>query len=352
MVVPADRAGCGHYRLIWPAQAVSLARPDWTVMITPPEHVQAGFRDGRFVGVRGFPDPLPDLLVMQRVGTPGQFEVLRWARDHGIATVVDFDDAMWCIDEDNLAWRSWNLRNPFNQHWKRCDTAADIADLVTVTTDALARHYGKRHGRTEVIPNFIPQMAFDLPGADENDRFIAGWSGFTKTHPGDCRVSKPAVEAVLRGNGGLRVVADGPGAAAEWGVDPGLVDCVPPQRLGPDYYRSLSALDLMLVGLLDTPFNRAKSTLKVLEAASQGVPSIAPDNPPHRALAKQGFPVTLAGSPGEWEDAAAQHMKHWMHDPEGRRIEVWEVGRQHYTIEGNAERWAVAWERAMKRAGR
>jgi glycosyltransferase involved in cell wall biosynthesis len=349
MIVPSDRTGCGYYRLIWPGQAVSLVRKDWTVSIVSPESVQAGFSDGRFIGVRGFPDPLPDLLVMQRVGTPGQWEGLKWASRQGIATVVDFDDAMWCIDKDNYAWRSWNLSNPFDQHWRTCDKAAAEADLVTCTTPGLERRYSGKHGRTEIIGNYVPTAAFDLPKREDNEVFTAGWSGFTVTHPGDCRVSKPAVETVLAGNGTLRVIADGVGAAQEWGVAVDDVDCIPPQKLGPSYYEALSGLDLMLVGLLDTPFNRAKSTLKVLEAASQGVPSIAPDNPPHRALAKAGFPVTLAASPDEWRDAAAAHMKRWSADPEEAKAEVFEAAREDYTIEGNAERWAAAWERAMKR---
>lgn len=352
MVVPADRGGCGYYRLIWPAQAVALARPDWTVTIAAPETVQAGFRDGEFVGVKGIPDPLPDLLVMQRIGTPGQINVLKWAQRMGIATVIDFDDAMWCIDKDNIAWPSWNMRNPWDQHWRTCDEAAEFVDLVTCTTDALAQRYGRRHGRTEVINNYIPKAALELPVMEENEVFTAGWSGFTRTHPGDCRVSEPAARTVLRGNGALRVVADAPGAAAEWGLSDSLVDSIPPQKLGPEYYRALSSLDLMLVGLLDTPFNRAKSTLKVLEAASQGVPSIAPNNGPHRALAREGFPVTLVESPGEWEDAAVHAMKRWL--AEGREIVgsemTWAVERG-YTIEGNAERWAHAWERAMRRNG-
>ena len=348
MVVPADRGGCGYYRLIWPGQAVSSVRLDWTISIVPPEDVQAGFRNGEFIGVKGFPDPLPDLLVMQRVGTPGQYAVLKWAREQGIKTVLDFDDAMWCIDRGNAAWRSWNMKNPYEQHWRICDEAAKIADLVTVTTDALGRRYGRFHHRSEVLPNCVPYAATEIPGHDQNEAFTAGWAGFTKTHPGDCQVSRPAAQSVLEAGGALRVIADAPGAAAEWAVDPACVDSVPPQPLGAQYYKEISGLDLMLVGLQETPFNRAKSTLKVLEAAAMGVPSIAPDNPPHRALARTGFPVTLASSPAEWAEAALQHLEESEADRVLRRQMVWAATQEKWTIEGNAERWARAWERAMR----
>lgn len=348
MIVPADRGGCGYYRLIWPGQAVSLVRKDWTVSVVAPEKVEAGYRDGKFSGVRGFPDPLPDLLVMQRAGTPGQIDVLRWASQQGVKTVMDFDDAMWCIDKDNIAWSAWNRPNQHRQHWKLCEEAARIADLITVTTSHLEKHYGRYHHRTEVIPNYVPRAATEIPGHAENEVFTAGWAGFTKTHPGDCRVSKPAAEAILEGDGALRVIADAKGAAAEWGIEPDLIDAVPAQKFGPNYYKELSSLDLMLVGLLDTPFNRAKSSLKVLEAGAMGVPSIAPDNPPHRLLAKTGFPVTLAASPSEWYDAAKAAMSMGYNERVQTSGEIWTAVQAGWTIEGNAERWAQAWERAMR----
>jgi hypothetical protein len=255
---------------------------------------------------------------------------------------------MWCIDKDNSAWKSWNQNKGFKQHWKVCEDAVQYADIVTVTTEALARHYGRKHHRTAILPNCIPQAAVDLP-RHENDRFYAGWAGFTKTHPGDCTVSAPAARAVLEVGERLRVISDAPGAAREWGIDPSLVDFVPSQKLGPDWFNAVGLLDLMLVGLLDTPFNRAKSTLKALEAGARGVPAIVPDNPPHRALARTGFPVTLAGSPIEWYTAAKHYASL-------SRADQWEVGgwvqekvAEKHTIEGNAWRWAEAWERAMNR---
>jgi len=355
MVVPADRGGCGHYRLIWPAQAVSAVRPDWEIAVMPTSAVRAGFNGDALAHVDGFPDPLPDLLVCQRVGTAASYRILQWAKSMGVATVVDFDDAMWAIDRDNSAYGAWNStlkdgRNP--QDWRLCDSAAAEADLVTVTTEALARRYA-RHGRVEVIPNAIPRAAVDLPKQDRGEEpFTAGWAGFTATHPGDVAVSAPAARCVLGYGGRLRVVADAAGAAREWQVPEAAVDAVPPQRLGPDYYRSLSGMDLMLVGLRQTRFNNAKSTLKVLEAASQGVPSIAPDNPPHRALARSGFPLSLAGSASEWHDHAEEHIRWHAKDPEDRANLVWAAVLSEHTIEGNAERWARAWERAMARAGR
>ena len=66
---------------------------------------------------------------------------------------------------------------------------------------------------------------------------------------------------------------------------------------------------LMLVGLKDSPFNRCKSTLKVLEAAAAGVPSIAAGTRPHTTLQREGFPVQVASSPDEWYRLARDWAK-------------------------------------------
>lgn len=347
VIVPADYSGCGSYRLIWPGEVVRSVEPDWQVDIIAPGDVQVGAVGDVLLGVRGL-DPLPDVLVMQRVGSPKQLFAMRWAQERGVKVVVDFDDAMWCIDKRNAAASYWIRQD---QHWKFCDEAARIADLVTVTTEGLARRYGK-HGRVEIIPNAIPEAALDLGSLRGNydPVFTAGWAGFTRTHPDDCRVSAPAARAVLDQGGRLRVVADAPGAEAEWGLDEGVVDGLPPQPIGSDYFRSLSTMDLMLVGLRPSRFNDSKSFLKVLEAGSQGVPAIAPANRPHRELRSAGYPVELADSPSEWASLGKRFATDasWREEKEQQTrqaIKAW-------TIQSRADYWSRAWTRALNRKTR
>jgi hypothetical protein len=78
-----------------------------------------------------------------------------------------------------------------------------------------------------------------------------------------------------------------------------------------------------------------------------GAPSVAPDNPPHRLLRREGFPVTLASTPSEWYEAG----KRFAADPAYARDMRFQTAAAAtgYTIEGNAERWAQAWERAWRR---
>jgi glycosyltransferase involved in cell wall biosynthesis len=348
-VLPGDNGGCGNLRLKWPAEAVRGIRPDWDITVHKPRgDVVVGVdRSGKVVEVQL--DPLPDLLVMQRTGTPVLAGVAEWMQARGVAIVADFDDAMWCIDRDNIAFATWNTHSQRGkrQHWSWCDWVSRRADLVTVTTEGLARRYGS-HGRVEVIPNGVPQVALEAPSWRDRypDTPTVGWVGYTATHPGDCSVSRPAVHAAIGAGGTARVVADADGASREWDAH---VESIPPQD-GLDYYSAVSAIDVMLVGLKSSPFNECKSYLKVLEAGAVGTPSIATATRPHRSLQQSGFPVTLASSPQDWRGEAIRLVQDTVYRKE--RAEEVREAMPARTIEARAEEWACAWERAVRRAKR
>lgn len=341
-ILPGDEGGCGTYRLVEPAKAVREIRPDWDIRTYAPRgevkahlHATKGLIEVAFPG--GF---WPDVIVMQRTGTPLLASIATYLQRKGVAVVADFDDAMWCISRQNVAWAAWNNQSRHRgQHWSWCDYVAERADLVTVTTDHLARRYG-RHGRVEVLPNRIPDRWWidqqtEGPG-------IAGWAGYLKTHPGDCDVSAPAAEVFS----GLRVMGEAPENLTKiWGREPVGVDSAP---LGPEYFAGLARLGTMLVGLQDNSFNRGKSTLKVLEAGAAGLPAIAAATQPHRQLAAQGFPVILASTPGEWREHA-KHLSDW--DGYFSQREAILEAMPAFLISAQAEAWAQSWERAAARSG-
>lgn len=353
-VIPADTGGCGNYRLRWPAEAVAKIRPDWDIKIHEPRgDVKVGMdRTGEVVYMDlGWGEGvLPDLVVMQRTGTPVLAGVARFLKAHGVAVVVDFDDAMWCIDRANVAWQSWNMERAVKpQHWRYCDQVADIADLVTVTTTGLASRYGK-HGRVEVLPNALPDLAFEVNSIRKNfdPALTFGWAGFTATHPRDCEVSAPAAKAAHDAGLLLRCVGDGEGAARNWGLPLEDVEDLGPQGNMADYYAAISSMDVMLVGLQPHPFNQRKSYLKVIEAASQGVVSIAANTQPHRELARSGFPVLLAQTDEHWRT----HAEVLINNPEviaetRERMRTYVLGHR---ISQRAQFWAEAWERAVRRS--
>lgn len=350
VVLPADETACGYYRMRLPAGAVALERPDWTVEVYRPSDVKlGGGANGELWAIHGIPDPASiDLLVMQRVGTPLQVNLLRWARSQGIATVLDIDDAMWCIDPDNSAYSVWHGDD---QKWRLMDKAAEIVDLVTVTTSALSQRYSRKHGRCEVLPNCVPAEISEIESIRDSfdPTLTIGWAGFTSSHPHDLEVVGTAVRDIVDAYGvKVRVVGDAEGALQAWGLSE--VDMVQPVPIGAPYYTALTSIDVALVPLADTPFNKAKSYLKALEFAALGKTVIASWTPANRAL-NNDVPVYLAQTPEDWHEC----LKHVIENQDVREHgALWnaEAVQKHCTYEGNAGLWVAAWERAMVRRSR
>lgn len=349
VVLPSDESACGWYRMRLPAGAVRKARPEWEIEVYRPRDVQLGVgAAGELWGIKGLDLRDADLLIMQRVATRAQAEFLGFAQSKGIATIVDSDDAMWCIDRENVAWSSWNEGL---HHWRWIDTAATSVDLTTVTTRALQQRYGK-HGRSEVLPNCVPEEVdtiIESARGGLDPRPTLGWAGFTSTHPQDLTVVGSAVRDVQRDTDCLiRVIGDAEGAARDWQVDE--VDHVQPTAIGVPYYTALTSLDIGLVPLRDTTFNRAKSYLKALEFAASGVVVVASPTPANYELAKT-VPIELVSTPEEWYAALHKAITNedWRVD---RAYYAKEAALKHHTYEANAEKWAQVWERAMVRRSR
>jgi len=350
-VLLSDTGACGTYRMLWPAQAVKSAHPDWDISVHLPGQV-AFYTDrqtGQLAQVSGLPHVSElDLLVVQRVGKDALVQLMQRAQESGCAVVMDNDDAMWAIDKQNVAWGGWN--NPLGHHWRVTDQAARYADLCTTTTELLAKRYN-HSGRAAVVPNFVPRAAVvdTTPTYDQQrDEVIVGWSGLVATHPTDLQVVGDGLQRAAAETGCVAAaMPDHVAAERIWGLP---VRHLPGAELGRAYYQALTALDVALVPLADTNFNRAKSALKALECSAVGSAVIASPTPANRALARD-LPLLLAASPAEWRE----HIVRLVKDPAERR-ERGEQGRaavlERWTFASHGQTWADVWERAVMRRRR
>lgn len=358
-VLPQDEGGCGYYRLIWPAQQVQQLRPGWDVEIYRPGDVQFGINPlGDLHSIQGIPSPETlDVIVTQRAGTRAWLGLLAWARDTGIATVLDVDDVLWSIPPGNSAYLGWNQRGPTGTHWRNLDAAANLVDLVTVTTPYLGQRYAE-HGRVEVLPNSLPALAHDATSpewsmrGEVDPRPALGWSGFAATHPGDLPVVGDAVELVLaeRPDVIVRVIGDARGVQQAWGVPEDRVEVVPPQPIGRPYLQALSSIDVGLVPLQDSRFNRGKSWLKAMEFTASGVPVVASPNPANVEYSRS-VPVSLAETPSDWHAAITHHLDR-LGASNGRDEALQALCLERHTLAATGWGWVEAWERAFTRRDR
>lgn len=339
---PADRWGCGHLRLIWPAQALAEAGHDVTVVM--PQD-----RDGYKIG--GIPDAAgnlrdvsvpsdADVIVFQRVTWHKLAAAVPMIRRKGVAVVVDIDDDLGHVHPANPAFYNLHPSTPGEHAWKWAYQACRDATLVTVSTQALLESYAP-HGRGRVLHNCVPARYLDIPRVDSA---TVGWAGTVISHPDDLPVMGTAIARLTAEGARFKVV--GP---ADWvreqlrlDTDPDETGTVPIDQWG----HAVAGIGIGVAPLADTRFNRAKSGLKILEYAATGVPFVASPRAEYRRLHREHKIGLLAERPRDWY----RHLSRLVHEP-ALRADMSAHGRHaaaSMTIEGNAWRWADAWTEALR----
>jgi hypothetical protein len=255
IVNPADRSGCGHFRMIWVSELLQAAGHD--------VHILGPGGKLRLVMERDtVKDVLvdADVVVFQRVIHQWMAEAVAVLRAKGIAVVVDVDDDLTSVHPSNPAWSGMHPRNEgrrgpdgkINRNsWRHLSTACRTATLVTVSTPALLPVYAA-HGRGQVLYNYLPDMYDGLPHTDSD---VIGWPGSYHSHPNDPEVVGGAI-ARLVGEGATFVMRGDPtGAGRAFGLaqDPegGGVPIT-------EWPRAVAELGIGIAPLADTKFNAAK----------------------------------------------------------------------------------------------
>lgn len=329
-----------QYRLLMPAQAlidqgadIEITRTgpkvlwdhDWSRFPEPPPHVS----------VMGVERPDADVVVLQRPGRRWWADVIPFLRAEGVKVVVDVDDLFDRIHRKNIARGDFDAtkRQVHNHTW--VDLACERADIVTCTTPALKDRYGHGHGR--VLPNLIPQAYLDIEARPWARTM--GWTGNVQTHPTDLQATRGAVRDVLKETmWDFHVIGTGLGVqeALELPEAPSASGHVP----FAEYAEALAQLMVGIVPLDDTPFNQAKSCLKMIELAAVGVAVVATGTYDNRRMFDLGV------------GAIVKHPSHWYKRlkamVENEQLRADTIGRSRaalarLTYEKQANRWADAW---------
>lgn len=343
LVYPADEGGCGMYRLIWPTVALTEQGADVT-MVLPGDpsgwHLQGQF----WTDDQGRPElldvqtPDADVVVIQRPLKDLFVHAIPKLQARGVKVVVEIDDDFDTISRRNVSWE--NVQPHLHPHRNKAHLrrACELADLVTVTTPALAARYGK-HGRVRIIPNYIPARYLDIrPPA--HDGVVVGWSGSIETHPDDLQVCGAGVAQAVSSTGAtFAVIGTGTGVKAALGLREPPLACG--WRPIDQYPEAVAQLDVGIVPLELTPFNEAKSALKGLEYAALGVPFVASPTGPYRTLVGRGVGL-LADSPKAWKGTVGELVRNaeFRTNLAGQGREV----AAGLTIEGHCGEWWDAWE--------
>lgn len=341
-VYPADEAGCGYYRMIWPAETLQQIGHD--VVIVRPKERHAAFQGvldnhGRMIDVRIPADA--DVIVLQRITHSYLIKGIELIRQKGIAVVVDMDDDLAAINPNNPAFMimhpAYGAKPEHN--WENARRACEAASFVVVSTPALLPRYAP-HGRGAVLYNCVPQRYLDIPRVDST---VIGWGGSMHSHPDDPYVIGSGV-AQLMDETTFQVIGPADGIRNAFRL-PNEPKATGPQNILTAWPYALASLGIGVAPLSDTRFNAGKSWLKPLEYSAVGVPWVASPRAEYARLHDYGSGL-LANKPKQW----ASQLRRLVRES-ALREDLSEAGRnvaRLWTIEGNAWRWAEAWEEAYK----
>lgn len=336
LVWPADRYGCGSFRMSWPGEACAAAGHDVTVM-------PVGDRRLRLVMERDVVKDvlLPssvDVVVLQRVTHAYMAQAVAVMRSKGVAVVVDVDDDLSSIHPSNPAWAMHHPKARGAHSWRHLALACRDATLVTVSAPALLPIYAG-HGRGHVLHNYLPDHYYGLPRVDSD---VIGWPGSYHSHPNDPEVVGGAIARLVDEGAEFVMRGDSTGAGAAFGL------AADPQGGGvpiEEWPSAVASLGVGIAPLADTRFNSAKSWLKPLEMSACGVPWVASPRAEYKRLHAMGAGI-LADRPRVWYRELKRLRK-----SAALRQEMSEAGRtvaEELRLSRHAWRWAEAWGRAYE----
>ena len=301
---PFDRGGSGEMRVRQPCDA--LAAAGRCELVTMPEHDA------------GMP---PNPLAWERLGADVLY-ALNFFHDAQLRALANGAPRLRVLGMDDLL-TDLPPDNPFSRTiypdiGDRIKRALGHCDRLVVTTPALASIYGPMAREVRVIPNAIDFTRWPSPRARlERERLRVGWAGAAQ-HLHDLRLISRVVQATA--------------SEFEWVF---FGSCPPEMR---EYVKEVHPMvpvnrfparlarlgfDIAVAPLVDHPFNRAKSSLKLLEYGALALPVVASDIEPYR-----NAPVTRVGDdPDAWIEALraiarcsdrgksqGDALRHWVED--------------------------------------
>lgn len=284
-VVRGDRptfGGSAHYRCVVPARELRKHGHETFVSPTLIVHKETGYLTGQGPSWE-YQDP--DVIVIHSWPEDSVAAILA-ARRAGQIIVGDMDDLIWEIPQYHQAEGLNTAEKNKGNIWRNLMACS----AITVSTPYLKEWIEGSGIRTlidtpasERPPVFVVRNALDLDAFTVNsmrDKVrVIGWSGNPLWRDDDLSLLRPWLSNFLDVHK-LKFLHVGALPHATIADQLGIREDQLLQRAFStfeDYRPSnpLREMDIQLIPLLDTPFNRAKSALKGLESAAWGVPFVS-----------------------------------------------------------------------------
>ena len=260
LLYAADMHGCGWHRIISPGQSIMKSGSAYCRLSC------------EMIPVDTLAACPPDIIVFQRQVEDGQLDYLREVREKLPATkiIYEIDDLLCDVDEQNY---HSSFMGPPAEVNRRIAEALKHVDGATCPTLPLKQWLSSLTDKpVHIVPNYLPELNDKLPPIRSSAELRVGWFGGI-SHDGDLAQIVPAIQNIAKSGAKIKFVFMG---MRPPGLDESLYEFhegVEARKFGP-YLANLN-LDLVLAPLIDTPFNRAKSVLRLAQAGVVGAAVIA-----------------------------------------------------------------------------
>lgn len=259
------------------------------------------------------------VIILQRMMFKDMIRTIKILKDRPVRPYIinDVDDWYWGLEKSNAAYE---ITRPENNPEENIDHYAEIlklSDMVVVSTPFLKNKMEKwlGHKNVRMICNRVTVADFNVRRAT-NKRPVVGWVGSTAHRSNDLEELRGLFDLINN-----KVHHSGHLSSHPWfheaiDVDPvrvTLSPMEPPRR----YARQSFCFDIGVAPLRDTPFNHAKSWIKMIEYAAAGVPMVASAAPEYLRLNNEYGIGRIAHDINEW----AEHIKE-LGDPRVRMAEA------------------------------
>ena len=308
---------------------------------------------------------MSDVIVFQRPMEKEKVEVVRLLKEAGKKVVFDNDDTYKPNSgvPTNMERVNAKIGKKLVEMNSNIEKFIQQADLVTTTTEFLAKEYRKLNKNVIVLPNQIDPFNYEEPIKNTGDKIRVGLVGSVSSNDEylhildalDYLKARDDVEIVVFGlpdKDDARLVNMRKIYQKELEFWEKYADERKPFVSMANYYETLNnlRLDLMLIPRQESYFNKCKSNIKFLEASMFEIPVIAQgfsqgDSPYDYDLdGKNGFIVKTGES---WIPTIKKLL-----DDKKLRQKTGKIAKKyvlkHYNIENNYKRWEEAYKTLYK----
>lgn len=276
LILPADKAGCGKYRMYLPFREIQRRGPQATGVeidffedVYSQDTISSIFL-ANIVGSY-------DAVVFQRVSDSSMVNVMQVAKNFGVKIFMDLDDDLFNVHVHNPAYRVWNKTSPAVANLKK---AISICDGLLLSTPELVFAH-KSFGIDSVVclnaidledPIYLPENSrrSELP----SDKVIVGWAGSTSHIDSLQQIVKPIKKIIEKCPNVIFALCSNKEFMDMFKIPEDRKTYIQHVKID-QWPKIMSMFDISIATVKPSAFNDCKSELKVLEAAVWGVPSVA-----------------------------------------------------------------------------